>query len=209
MGKVWTNLEQNQDATNDRNDAENHRKSSQNSSREGPQDSPSRSQHPPRAPSSAGKPHVTQQVPKKSRKSAQSRPKEAILGPRRDPKIDQNRARGRKSRSRRPFFAVFSAVAHGSRFSHRCGVSFGRVRPSKHGQITILSSISRKPRFSEKHRKSTLQGLIFDPKVAKISAGATKNRKHPPKNSFLTVQMTDQILDGHKTTYKDRGHRTR
>ena len=111
----------------------------------------------------------------------ESRPRETILGPRRDPKIDQNRARGRKSGSRRPFFAVFSAVAHGSRFSHRCGVSFGRVRPSKHGQITILSSISRKPRFSEKHRKSTLRGLIFDPKVATISAGATKNRKNPPQ----------------------------
>ena len=111
----------------------------------------------------------------------ESRPREAILGPRRDPKIDQNRARGRKSGSRRPFFSVFSAVAHGSRFSHRCGVSCGRVRPSKHGQITILSSISRKPRFSEKHRKSTLRGLIFDPKVATISAGATKNRKNPPQ----------------------------
>ena len=85
LGKVWTNLEQNQDATNDRNDAENHRKSSRNSSREGPQDSPSRSRHPPRAPSSEEKPHVTQQMPKKSRKSAPSRPKVAPKRPFWDP----------------------------------------------------------------------------------------------------------------------------
>ena len=38
-----------------------------------------------------------QKITKKSRKSAESRPKEAVLRPKWDPKIDQKRARDRKS----------------------------------------------------------------------------------------------------------------
>ena len=107
LGKVWTNLEQNQDATNDRNDAENHRKSSQNSSREGPGIVPNRSRHPPRAPSSEEKPHGAPKLAKKSRKSAESRSKMASLGPKWDPKIDKKTTRSEKSVPKMAPEAVF------------------------------------------------------------------------------------------------------
>ena len=63
-------------------------------SQKGPQDTQNQARHPPRAPSSRQKPHVTQQVPKKSRKSAASRPKEAILGPEWDPKKSTKKRAG-------------------------------------------------------------------------------------------------------------------
>ena len=72
-------------------------KSLQNPFQEGADDIPNRSRHAPWASSSDEKSHVTQQVAKKSRKSANSRPQELILGPKWDPKIHQKAARSQKS----------------------------------------------------------------------------------------------------------------
>ena len=97
--KLGTELEQKQKGTNDQSNAQNHPKSFQNPCREASPDTLNRSSEPPRAPSSKEKSHATPKLPKKSRKSAESRPKEAILGPQWDPKINQKRARDRKSTS--------------------------------------------------------------------------------------------------------------
>ena len=97
LDKLGTKLEQKWKATNDQSDAENDPKSSQNPCREAPPDTLNRSPEPPRAPSSKEKSHVTPQFAKKSRKSAESRPKEPSLGPKLDPKIDQKPARPEKS----------------------------------------------------------------------------------------------------------------
>ena len=82
------NLDQNQDAKQSRESLKIVFRFLPGSSPEHPESGP--------APSSREKTHVTQQVPRKSRKSHESRPKEAVLRPKWDPKIDRKRARDRK-----------------------------------------------------------------------------------------------------------------
>ena len=124
--KLGTELEQKQKATNDQSNAQNHPKSCQNPCREASPDTLNRSQ-PSRAPWSKEKSHVTPKLAKKSRKSAESRPKEASLGPKLDPKIDQKAARTDKSASQDGAGSGFRRFLAPSPFEVTFQIDFGRV----------------------------------------------------------------------------------
>ena len=106
---------------------------------------------------------------------------DVILGSGREPKIDKKQARERKSASVGGAGSDFLRFFAPSLFGVGLRTDFWTLRPSKCGQIPILSTISRKPRFPKKHRKSTLREGILEPKVAKISAGGPPNRKNRKK----------------------------
>ena len=127
LDKLGTKLEQNYDATNDQSNAEKDPKSSQDPSWETFQDTQNRSQHAPRAPLNEEKPHGALKLAKKSRKSAESRPKEASLGPKLDPKIDQKPARTEKSAPQDGAGSGFHRFLAPSPFEVAFQIDFGRV----------------------------------------------------------------------------------
>ena len=108
-------------------------------------------------------PTGAQKITKKSRKSAESRPKEAVLRPKLDPKIEPGTENVRSETAPEAIFGVFSCRCRSEWLS---GPIFGGSDLSKLCSHHSGSTILRKSPFSEKHQKSGLRGLVLGPELA-------------------------------------------
>ena len=198
-------MEQKWKATNDQSDAENDPKSSQNLCREAPPDTLNRSPEPPRAPSSKEKSHVTPQFAKKSRKSAESRPKEPSLGPKLDPKIDQKSTRTEKSAPRDGAGNDFHRFLAPSPFEVAFQIDFGTVRTFKillfpqwehdFRKIAFFTFSSNfDPKWDPKAIYFSQKRARRDPKITKIAE----------KSSFLVDQNSSSNFGPKKIEKKKR-----
>ena len=135
---------------------------------------PNRSREPPGAPPSVGNPQVSPKLaklmPKVGRKSASW----THLGPGRDPKIDQKRARGEKVGPGSRLSSSFMADTRERRFRDRFWIRFGGSGPlGKHG-VGGVSSTS--PLFEKVTKKGASGTPFWSPGAPKINQRWVQNR---------------------------------